>query len=57
MPLYLLIIAGELGTAVRSKGLHYGLYHSLYEWFNPAYTHDKLNKFTTQEYVKVRSLI
>ncbi|KAL5011676.1 hypothetical protein ScPMuIL_010227 [Solemya velum] len=45
-------LVGELGDAVRKQNLHYGLYHSLYEWFNPLYLHDKANKFKTQGYVK-----
>lgn len=33
------------------RSLHYGLYNSLYEWFNPMYLIDKKNGFKTQEYV------
>ena len=49
----LVFIAGELGKAVKEAGLHYGLYHSLYEWFNPKYILDKGNGFTTQTFIKV----
>ncbi len=30
-------LVGELTDAVKSKGLHMGLYYSLYEWYNPLY--------------------
>jgi alpha-L-fucosidase len=30
-------LVGDLSTAVKAKGLHMGLYYSLYEWFNPLY--------------------
>ena len=33
-------LVGELSTAVKTKGLHMGLYYSLYEWFNPLYKSD-----------------
>ncbi|CDR00198.1 unnamed protein product, partial [Oncorhynchus mykiss] len=33
------------------RSLHYGLYNSLYEWFNPLYLADKKNNFTTQDFV------
>lgn len=38
-----------MNTSCRS--LHYGLYHSLYEWFNPLYLKDKKSGFKTQEFV------
>ncbi|KAL4629473.1 tissue alpha-L-fucosidase-like [Arapaima gigas] len=44
-------IVGELGTAVRKRSLHYGLYHSLFEWFNPLYLADKASGFKKQQYV------
>ena len=30
-------LLGELATAVRKRGLKFGLYYSLYEWFNPLW--------------------
>ena len=33
-------LAGDLSKAVKAKGLHMGLYYSLYEWFNPLYKND-----------------
>ncbi|GAM17331.1 hypothetical protein SAMD00019534_005060 [Acytostelium subglobosum LB1] len=34
-------IVGMLSKAVKNTGLHMGLYHSLFEWFNPIYLADK----------------
>nr|CAI5834764.1 unnamed protein product [Callosobruchus analis] len=44
-------IIGELSRAVRDEGLTFGLYHSLYEWYNPMYLSDKASNFTTTEFV------
>ncbi|XP_037120698.1 tissue alpha-L-fucosidase-like [Syngnathus acus] len=44
-------LVGDLGEAVRNRSLHFGLYNSLYEWFNPLYLKDKQNGFQTQEFV------
>ncbi|XP_076158316.1 tissue alpha-L-fucosidase-like [Alosa pseudoharengus] len=43
-------LTGELMDAIRNKSLHYGVYNSLYEWFNPMYLSDKKNGFKTQEF-------
>eukprot|EP01121_Diplochlamys_sp_Union-15-3_P021986 TRINITY_DN921_c0_g1_i1.p1 TRINITY_DN921_c0_g1~~TRINITY_DN921_c0_g1_i1.p1 ORF type:complete len:451 (-),score=63.65 TRINITY_DN921_c0_g1_i1:35-1387(-) len=42
---------GLITAAVRSKGLKMGLYHSLFEWFNPLYLADRANKGSTTVYV------
>ncbi|XP_049866956.1 alpha-L-fucosidase-like [Pectinophora gossypiella] len=43
-------IVGELGKAIRQEGLRYGLYHSLYEWYNPKYLSDHYFNFTRFTY-------
>ncbi|PNF35620.1 Alpha-L-fucosidase [Cryptotermes secundus] len=50
-------LLGELSNSIRKKtDLKFGLYHSLYEWFNPLYLHDKNNNFTTQLFVKQKTI-
>ncbi|XP_053677488.1 LOW QUALITY PROTEIN: putative alpha-L-fucosidase [Anopheles nili] len=45
-------IVGELAGAVRATGrLKFGVYYSLFEWFNRQYTSDKLHAFLKREYV------
>ncbi|KAK7090735.1 alpha-L-fucosidase-like [Littorina saxatilis] len=47
----------ELSTAIRKKtNLRYGVYHSLFEWFNPLFLKDKANNFTTQDFVLSKTL-
>ncbi|RVE54833.1 hypothetical protein evm_000600 [Chilo suppressalis] len=43
-------LVGDLANAVRQKGLKFGVYHSLYEWYNPIYLEDKKANFTTRHY-------
>ena len=46
-------LVGELSDAIRNRTqLHFGLYHSLFEWFHPLYLADKSNHFKTQYFVK-----
>ncbi|XP_054165346.1 alpha-L-fucosidase-like, partial [Oppia nitens] len=45
-------LVGDLATAVRDAGLHFGVYHSLYEWFNPLFLADKDKNFTTNLFTK-----
>lgn len=49
-------LVGQLAVAVRKEQLVFGLYHSLYEWFNPSYLIDKANNFTTKTFVKGKTL-
>ena len=42
-------VVGELKAAFkRHPDIHFGLYYSLYEWFNPLYLKDKANQFKTR---------
>ena len=43
-------LAGDLGNAVKAKGLHMGYYYSLYEWFNPLYKTD-LNRYVDEHMI------
>ncbi|XP_067138020.1 alpha-L-fucosidase-like [Centruroides vittatus] len=50
-------LLGDLAKAVRKyKHMHFGVYHSLYEWFNPLYLTDKNNKWTTRYFVDVKTM-
>ena len=49
------VILGMLANSIRSKtSIHFGLYHSLFEWFNPLFLEDKANNWTTNKFVVVR---
>ena len=43
-------VIGELSDAFRTNhpDIHFGLYYSLFEWFNPIYVRDRENNFTTR---------
>ncbi|XP_063212177.1 tissue alpha-L-fucosidase isoform X1 [Chroicocephalus ridibundus] len=49
-------LVGELGQALRESNIHYGLYHSLLEWFNPLYLADKESGFKTQNFVLKKTM-
>ncbi|XP_017773781.1 PREDICTED: alpha-L-fucosidase [Nicrophorus vespilloides] len=44
-------LVGDLSNAVRKQGMRFGLYHSLYEWFNPMYVDDRRSNFTRKTFV------
>ncbi|CAK9797257.1 BRAFLDRAFT_56888 [Anthophora quadrimaculata] len=51
-------LIGEVAAAIReSTNLKFGVYHSLYEWYNPHYLFDKQNNFTTQTFVKQKTIL
>jgi alpha-L-fucosidase len=52
-------LVGDLAKAVKKttsdftqQKLHFGLYHSLFEWYNPMYREDFDNNFTTNHFAK-----
>lgn len=48
-------IVGELAAAIRKNtDLRFGLYHSLYEWYNPLYLRDKETRFLTNDFVQIK---
>ena len=48
-------LLGDLASAIRNNtDIHFGLYFSQFEWFNPIYLQDKANGFKTQTYVEVK---
>jgi alpha-L-fucosidase len=56
-------ILGDLAKAVKKETspftgsrLKFGVYHSLYEWYNPLYLADKASNFTTQNFVDTKTL-
>ncbi|PSN44927.1 hypothetical protein C0J52_15007 [Blattella germanica] len=49
-------LVGELANAIRNKtDLKFGLYHSLFEWYNPLFLQDKANNFTTKNFVEQKT--
>ncbi|NXD62540.1 FUCO2 fucosidase, partial [Eolophus roseicapillus] len=50
-------LVSELATSVRNRtGLRFGLYHSLFEWFNPLFLEDAANAFMTRKFPTSKSL-
>ncbi|XP_076109079.1 alpha-L-fucosidase-like [Mytilus galloprovincialis] len=50
-------LVGELAAAIRAKTqMKFGLYHSLFEWFNPVYLDDKYSKFKKRNFVKTKTM-
>jgi len=44
-------LVAEFAAAIRATNVTFGIYHSLYEWFNPIYLEDKENEGRTQTYI------
>ncbi|XP_064607689.1 alpha-L-fucosidase-like [Liolophura sinensis] len=50
-------LVADLAAAIRKKpDIHFGLYHSMFEWFNPVYLQDKANNFQTNEFVETKTM-
>jgi len=45
---------GDLANSIRKRtNVTFGLYHSLFEWFNPLFLSDEASNYTNQDYVRV----
>ncbi|XP_076459391.1 alpha-L-fucosidase-like [Babylonia areolata] len=50
-------LVGDLASAIRkTTDMHFGVYHSLFEWFHPLYMQDKANNYTTQKFVAAKTM-
>ncbi|KAG1673189.1 Alpha-L-fucosidase [Nymphon striatum] len=50
-------LLGELAAAIRNKtDMRFGVFYSMYEWFNPKYLYDKKNNFKTQLFVEQKTM-
>jgi len=50
-------LVGELADALRrQEGIRLGLYHSLFEWFNPLFLADKASGFKTTKFPEAKTL-
>ncbi|ESP01432.1 hypothetical protein LOTGIDRAFT_230702 [Lottia gigantea] len=50
-------LVGDLADAIRKyTDMRFGVYHSLFEWFNPLYLQDQANNYQTQKFVESKTL-
>ncbi|KAK3091281.1 hypothetical protein FSP39_018579 [Pinctada imbricata] len=50
-------LVGELADAIRNKtDIHFGMYHSMFEWYHPLFLQDQANNFKTQDFVRDKTL-
>jgi alpha-L-fucosidase len=50
-------LVGDLAAAIRSRtDIHFGLYHSLFEWFNPMYLDDQKGGYKTRNFVERKTM-
>ncbi|XP_067940839.1 alpha-L-fucosidase-like [Watersipora subatra] len=50
-------LVGDLATSIRNRtNITFGLYHSLYEWYNQLYLEDKANKFQTRYFSQGKTI-
>jgi alpha-L-fucosidase len=50
-------LLGDLGEAVRKRGLKYGFYYSLYEWFNPLWLKDRAAYVTRHMHPQFKDVV
>lgn len=50
-------IVGELARSIRNQtDIRFGLYYSLFEWYNPMYLDDRRNNHETDDFVQRKIL-
>ncbi|KAI0241181.1 Alpha-L-fucosidase [Lamellibrachia satsuma] len=50
-------LLGDLAKSIRKRtDIHFGLYHSLFEWYNPMYLQDHANNFKTRYFVERKTM-
>ncbi|KAB7500995.1 Plasma alpha-L-fucosidase, partial [Armadillidium nasatum] len=51
-------LVGDLSKEIRTAFPHikFGLYHSLYEWFNPLYLQDEKNGYNSNDFVRLKTM-
>lgn len=50
-------LVGDLANSIRkNSNIKFGLYHSLFEWFNPLYLSDKASGYTKQDFVNFKTM-
>ncbi|KAK3612039.1 hypothetical protein CHS0354_021720 [Potamilus streckersoni] len=50
-------LVGMLADSIRRRtNIHFGLYHSLFEWFNPLLLQDEANKYETDDFVTSKTM-
>ncbi|GAB6020414.1 hypothetical protein CHUAL_003113 [Chamberlinius hualienensis] len=50
-------LVGSLANSIRNRtDLHFGVYHSLYEWYNPIYLEDRRNLFINKTFPQYKTI-
>jgi alpha-L-fucosidase len=50
-------LVGDLANSIRNRtDLHFGLYHSMFEWFHPLYVADKSTGYKTNKFPVTKAL-
>ena len=50
-------LVGDLANSIRKRtDVHFGVYHSMFEWFNPLYLQDRANQFQTKHFVDFKTM-
>lgn len=50
-------LLGDLGEAVRKRGMKYGFYYSLYEWYNPLWLKDRKEYVTKHMHPQFKDVV